>query len=93
MYLVGARSNKGVISQVTTYICSDHFTIDAIAGNEILVLSRIRRGLGRRHLLRRGGSSSHGEGVSERVRDGAKKEEGKVRTEKKEGKGRKYSMG
>lgn len=48
-YLVCARSDQGIISQVTADIGGDDLPVDAIPGNEILVLSGVRRlRLGRR---------------------------------------------
>jgi hypothetical protein len=53
-YLVSARSNQGIISQITADIRGDDLSIDAVPRNEILVLSGVRRlRLGRRGHRRR----------------------------------------
>ena len=43
-HLVHARTNKSIVAQVAADIGGDDLTIDAIARNEILVLSAARRG-------------------------------------------------
>lgn len=63
-YLVSARPNQGVISQITANIGRDDLSVDAIPRDEIFVLPGVRRwSLWRRSHLRRlcrgSGSSRH----------------------------------
>jgi hypothetical protein len=39
-YLVGAGADEGIVAQVPTDVGRDDLTVDAIAGDEVLVLAR-----------------------------------------------------
>lgn len=43
-YLVDARPHEGIVAEVSTDICRDNLSVDAIFGNEILVRTGGARG-------------------------------------------------